>query len=416
MTRFPLLRAGASSGTNPVPGVSIPKGALDRYKPLRAQAKAGSILGEIVMFGDSTTWGQLVTTNTTTGDPRYPLPQRLRAIAVASGYPDGGQGIFGTRSGTGSGGTLDTLVPEVSRTGTWAEGFYAPLRQLAWKNTSNVAGDSLTVQFRIPSTGGSLRIDRALTTPASTAAWTYAIDGGSTVTLPAITTGSRRIKTTVVTGLSAGTHTLVLTLTTPGAGAGFDEWDFEALGPNGLCVQNYGVLGSKASGRFDIAGMAQEAYALGYYEDATQTTPGTPYMVLNGRAGSVRNPILAIHHLGINDMLNGSANFASTAAASDAVQLVRASVGSFAELCREACDGVVVIPQLTWGTNNAPYAGSFRAAMRDTALSYGLAVADLQIPLGGRSNYALYGSGVHLNAAGYDVQAQWLWDNVLNAA
>jgi hypothetical protein len=379
----------------------------------------------VLMYGDSTWWGQTNTGSAATGVGRYPLPQKLRALAIAAGFPDGGVGIQGSYgSATASG--ADALALVSASTGTWTDaagsGFYSPLRQYGIRNTSNVVGDSLTVQVKIPAGGGKVRINHTSATPANTTAWTYALDGGA-ATAATVQTSTRKTRTITLSGLSAGTHTLVIAITTAGASTGGgDEWTFEAIGNSGLTFQNYGIAGSRASARFDVLttgiGMWQESFGLGYYEDMVGTTPTFPWLVANSRLnGANRNPVLALHSLGINDLANSAVTFTTATGANDAAGLVAASIGAFAELTKPICDAIVVIPHLTWVSTNMAWIGQFRDAMLSTALSYGLPVIDMQYPLGyGRTNYATYGSQVHLTPAGYDLQAQYLWDNLLNAA
>jgi hypothetical protein len=388
-------------------GVTIPRGSLDRWKA--ARANVATTRADIVWFGDSTSHGQTSNGDAAASANNHPITQAVRGYLVAAGYADGGVGIRGWNASAAMSGS-DNLAHVVSSTpgsggGTWTtgtSGFYGGLfnNSICTTGATNNTGGTVTIQGK----GRYCRIND-VTGSTTYAAWSYAVDGGSATTVAIPVSGGRRPRTTVIDcgGSDGTTHTIVITITADGTFECVAAW----LNSKGIAVNNLSLPGQKLSGRFDSTQtqQIQSAPFLGLGDNVVVTD------AISANKTGPWAPALAILHMGINEQILGSTDQA-TALTSSAT--LRQGIGVFAEMCRTAdVDALVCIPHLAYGANARQYQGLYRSAIYDAAISFGCAVADLQIPLG--NTKSSYNVGVHLAAAGYDAQAQWLVTNVLNA-
>lgn len=201
-------------------------------------------------------------------------------------------------------------------------------------------------------------------------------------------------------------------------------------GPAGACI-TVEFFDSTKGITYHRAGYTNQRYpllfspsnstvALAAYD--TQTHLGlTPGLGANGldwssppaAAPDARTVALAACAFGINDLNQ------MTSLTSD-LQAVTNGVAQFIRLARSAgADPLVIIPHLEYAadTADAPNIGVFRAAILNTADAHGCAWVDFNEALGPvtAARLAAY-SGVHLTQAGYDAEAQFLWDNVLSGS
>jgi hypothetical protein len=194
-----LLRRGARRARQFASGFTVPSGALDRWFAARALSASQRV--EVVVFGDSTTWGSEATGG------GYSWIDRIRDKVIASGFTDGGKGIFG------SGENLITLRDAsyevngfVSKTFSGTADGYDNLAGGYMR--SSAGGQVLTVQgygnqLRLWYTNRSTAGDLGLT-----------IDGGAETVVqcgPATIGESLVAKHHDITGLSGGLHTVVIT-------------------------------------------------------------------------------------------------------------------------------------------------------------------------------------------------------------
>lgn len=389
------------------PGVWIPDGALDRWKA--ARNASSSARAEVVAFGDSTTYGQTATGNANTSANNYSWVQKLRALSIAAGYTDGGLGIRGFYDPAAL--SAEALAHISANSGfvasTNAQGL------LTYGISSGAAGsvgNSVTVQgkgsvarvfYTQFGTGGGV-----VSWSADGGAATGSLDGRSGV-------ANYRIQYVDIPLSGSGTHTITFTVTTSGQIDFTVDW----LNTAGIVWHKQGIPGKQVTQiwpNLNQVPFMAASFGLGIGENINGTGAlSVPYgMTKTGP----RSPSLAIFHMGINDQQGIS----SQATALNFVQTVEAGIGVFAQMCKQAqCDGLVCIPHLVYATNYLAYGGNVRRAISQTAVAYGLAVADLELPVTPVSNAATYGGAAagnapHLNQAGYDAQAQFLWDNVLS--
>lgn len=182
-----------------------------------------------------------------------------------------------------------------------------------------------------------------------------------------------------------------------------------ALSPmnaTGVAVQKYATSGGTMS-TFLTSAAASIWAAFGLTYNGGDKALASSYAVdTSYAAGSRIKPVLAILHLGFNDLTNQ---------VSTDYSLWTNGVNYFAAMCRAAgCDGLVLSGQLPYNAKWPTYGAAVFAALRDTAVSNGLAFADFFYPVAGPSlSYAGGSSNPHLPKVQYQAQADWLWDNLL---
>lgn len=502
------------------PGISIPVGSLDNWKA--ARALHASQLVETVEFGDSSTSCEYVTGG---------WVRKLRDIALAANYTDGGRGVVGEGDNSGASGEALPIVQ--ARTG-FAVGGGTYDFMLTGTFVSSASADTVTFQGY----GTQCRIHYGLFT--TTGRWSWSVDGGAATTVTdTIGTTLVEHKSIVIPLGAAGLHTVTIVnlggnpISPPVIAASGNHgsgslpagtYDYQitienaagetlpsatntfVLGATGgidflfntnpiqiQVGQTYRVFRRQGADPFSllstvtIAGGTYTSFSdLGAFTPDTNVHPpvtntagldstnnkvrltpeflqdeglvwhkqavsgigiasffGLPVAdptnnswaaatALGLSSGSppayadssvdwsnaeashptYRHPALAILCLGINNQ-QGSAD---SDAAWDAARAVADGVGQFVHLCRAAgVDPLVVVPHCDYASNRK-WSQRFREAVWSTATSMGAATVDFNEALGPYNDgVALYGTGPHLNQAGYDQEAQWLWDNVLSA-
>lgn len=223
---MPVLGA-TSDPFSPFRGAYVPKGSLDVWRSVRSLS--ASQLIEIVVFGDSTSSGS-------TTDPvkaEYSWTQKLRALFAAAGYTDGGRGLVYADSNDTTPLNGDPLTTIVSQTGFNAGAVAFSIRP--GSITSTTAADAITLQGVCT----AIRIQYSRIA-GTTGSFSYAVDGGSPVT---VTTGGIASEVggnvVQVSGLTLGTHTV--TIVNLGGGISFPP-------PAGTTTLTTGTL---AAGTYD---------------------------------------------------------------------------------------------------------------------------------------------------------------------
>lgn len=399
------------STTNPQSGLWVPRGSLDRWKA--ARGLHASQLVEVVCFGDSTTYGQTSSGNATNSANNYSIVQKMRALALAAGFTDGGLGVRGFNDTANMSGS-DALAHIQSNAGSFVVSTTNSNPLLtAGLFTSNQANSSACV---VQGKGTKARIwYHQVGSGASVAqTMTYAVDGGSTTSVNGFSSTARdKIQCAEVTLGAYGTHTLTFTVTASGPIDFCVDW----LRDTGIVFHKHGVPGTKLGDLFSATN--GWAYYLGpaLGTGVAQDLGNAATAPLNAPYGQSitgpRVPSLVILNAGINDV-SGSTDQAT---ANNLRQVAEAAVVTFGRMCQTAgVDGLVCIPHVQYSTNAREYSGNFRSAIFNAALSAGLAVFDLSASLGtyknAVDNYAAGLAAPHLNQAGYDVQATALWNAI----
>ncbi len=518
---MPVLGA-TDNGPILKPGISIPTDALDAWKV--ARALHSSQLVECVVFGDSTTSCEYVTGGWT---------RKLRDIAIAAGFTDGGRGVVG--EGDNSGASGEALPILVSRTGFAAGGGSYDFL-LTGTFVSLATSDTVTFQGH----GTQCRIHYSRW--STTGQWSWAVDGGAATTVTdTLGTTLTELRSVLIPLGSAGLHTVTIvnlggnpidppvllgqstdhlagtlppdttyryvatgvtaagetlpsaeaSITTAGFGGNENAFFITNIGGDVTSYNVYRVTGASGGTFQFLKNIAASGGAYTQPYDTGADTPAAPSPPVTNTAGlntasndvhvtpeflratgvvwhkqaisgigmgsffnlptgvspqnkawaaatalglasgsppaygdgevdwsnaqashpTYRHPALAILALGINNQ-QGSAD---SDEAWETARTVADGVGQFVKLCQAAgVSPLVVVPHFDYASNRV-WSQRFRAAVWDTAVAMGVAVVDFNVALGpyntGRSTWT---GGPHINQAGYDAEAAWLWANVLS--
>ena len=391
------------------PGVWIPAGSLDRWRPARDGSSAE--LAEVSIFGDSTTYGSA------NGTPQYySWVQRLRARSRAAGYLDGGRGIVGINDfptlTTGGPSVEDGTLITASLGGWGARG--GPLNSDTFG--SDTPGQALTVQ------GWGTRCRLTYVKTQTQGAFSVSVDGGAAtshnayVPLPAGNTSNYWTTGSILLELGGyGKHTVTVT-NLGGPQGNIVELTPEFINHTGIVYHRNAVSGNAfqtwfGKGNWHYNLLSFVTPALGVIPD----TPVNNFAVGNAEAPHplFRKTRLAICALGINNQQGIADNPAGIPAELDRI---REGLHVFALLARNGgADPLVVVPHYDFSAG-ADYGGAFREAHVGTARALHMPIVDFNIGLGPVSLFGSKGyvGNVHANKAVYDAEADFLWDEVLS--
>ena len=228
------------SGTTP--GIYIPKswGQFWRAKLLTA----ASTPARIAVMGDSISAGYYASNLVTKGYVG------LLATALQAAYGDGGSGFFGVRYSSTHASSLAAYYGSqfVQISGSWSSsGVGDGPGMTGIQSTSNGATATYTVR--------GTKVGIWYLRQAGAGDFTVAIDGGAPVTVSTAGTPSDAAKYEV-TGLSAGTHTIVVTKS---GTTRADLHGFFGENTTGVVVNNFSGYGAVSSGATATAGFSSPA-------------------------------------------------------------------------------------------------------------------------------------------------------------
>lgn len=395
--RFPFVQQDytALSGA-----IVMPPGSLDswwRFSKERSQTERG----EVIVFGDSTTAGSGPV-------PTYSWLQRMRDRAVADGYDDGGKGITATTYEGGMGYDSPEVNAEVSSTFT---GFpdSVGVASHAWYDDGSGANHTLNLQFR----GSCLRLGYHARNTVGT--FTYSLDGAAAVSVDAFQSSSNEARFVYFSGLNPATvHTLQIINT---AAPAHVYVNITPMYDTGVVFQKWARSGHTFGNIFyerQPAAPFTQSFDGQWYQQpmglvstnvGAPTFGGAPVDTTPAAAARVK-PVLAITHLGFNDLTSQNAL---------GLDYWTYYVRRFAAACRDAnVSGLVLSGQLPYNSEWPTYGPDRFNILKNEAYAQGLAFADLFYPIGGPSlSYAGGVSNPHLTKTQYQTQADWLWDNLL---
>lgn len=374
-------------------GIIIPKGSLDVWRAARAAGAATRT--EVVCFGDSTTFGS---------GANYSWVQKLRALAVAAGFSDGGRGIAGWSDVAAMSGPENIPIIQ-SQTGFNSPGDGLDML-LTETPTTFTIGATITFQ------GYGTKARLHYTKGAAFGSFTYSIDGGTPVTVNA-NLGSGFAADTLYLNLG-GTDSTLHTITIVNAGGGSSNRVgvvAEFLKTAGITFHKQAISGITYGSFFGTAnsnlGNYQAQLALGLVPGIGSSANSLGWGSPKATRPNYRNPSLAISALGINDQQGAS---------STNTDATEAGVEMFIRMARAAgADPLVVIPHLDYAANAHLYSGSFKRAIMAVAEAHQCATVDFNEALGPINvGASLYGVGPHLNQAAHDAEAGFLWTNALS--
>lgn len=218
-------------------GITIPDNWGQFWRPKRDNAAAAP--AKVMLIGDSITHGFYSSNLKTTS-----WAGRIRTT-LQTAYGSGGSGMFSTSS------TNEVSPPSApvlaqwqangsyaTTTGTWTSGilFGPGITHIRSTNAATVTFTGVT--------GTSVRL-WYITGGAPRAAWTYEIDGGGPVAVPAVV-GGTTIANIDVTGLANTAHTVVITWNGV-AGDVLDIIGVAGFNANGVIVDNLGRSGTNTT-------------------------------------------------------------------------------------------------------------------------------------------------------------------------
>jgi hypothetical protein len=416
-------------------GYAVPLGWGELWRAGLAAAATTPI--DVSIFGDSTTFGS---------GANYSWVQRLRDRCVAAGYADGGKGVFGYGEDT-----LTYDAPEVngllSNGWTWNQDGALSDILAGYGLSSQTSGETVTIQGRIGTGGGRLRI---WWVSRGAGSFTYSIDGAPAVSV----TTTATLSFTNITGLTAGTHTVVITNT-----ANVILVIAPAFMNNtGVCFQKYARSGAIMEHYFDATGLVtgSRGFRTQYAQAALGLTPGN-----TGSDAEWRQPLwtapgapracLSILDMGFNNGIvtpwskdiaytsgtriwAGGQTWVSIASSTNVspptdstkwqlsghhqgdIDAYGEAIHEFCRLSQAAGADPLVVTGLFTISSNGLFAGKISRTVREAALSGGAAWIDFQYPTLGRPGLTTglaSTNNPHLNKPGYVAQADRLWDKVL---
>lgn len=389
---YDYTQIGAADGA-----IVVPDGSLDRWFAYRDTL--GAARREVVVFGDSTTWGS---------GGLYSWLQRLRDRAVTYGMDDGGKGIFGAAENQI---TYDS--PEVngyvSSTATGATDNFDNLDGSFFFDDGSPSNAELVLQFR--SSAARLWYVRR----SSVGEFTYQVNDEDPVVVDAYKTGTGDYTFVYLSGYDpTQTHTLTIT----GTGVAGFRVALAPVNDTGIAIQKHARSGGTIFGTFfnqqGVSPWTGSVHAAKYLSalGLEQDSPSSPYtgVALDTRySESARiKPVLAMTMLGFNDLTNASTY---------EVAMWDEYVKKFAAACSDAdCDGIVLSGQLPYNAQWPTYGQERFEALRDGAVEHRLGFVDMFYPVAGHAlDYAGGTTNPHLSRSQYEDQADFLWDNVLGA-
>lgn len=389
---MPVL--GSTSGSGLLKrGVIIPEGSLDVWKA--ARNASASTRTEVVIFGDSTTFGS------TGGSPFfYSWVQKLRANSIAAGYPDGGRGIAGLGDTAGMSGPENIPIIQSTSGGTWTSA--GDSNDMLLSETPTTSTNGATIVFQGYGTKARLHYTKI----GTGGTFTYAINGGSATTVNTNFAGFSGATIYLDLGGTDSTLHTVTVVNTSGARTSVVA---EFLRSTGIVYHKQAISGISYGSYFSTDNSGNGNYQA---QLALGLTPGTATSVNGLGWGSpiatrpnYRHPSLAICALSINDQQGASS--IDTASVERGVEL-------FIRMTRAAgADPLVVIPHLDYASGAHLYSGPIKRALLAVAMSHQCAVVDFNEALGPINSSGLQAGAPHLSQTASDREADFIWTQAL---
>lgn len=412
---MPVLGSPTGTSSAQVRGVHLPTGSLDVWKA--ARNASATTRTEVVIFGDSTTFGSATGTI-----PFYSWVQKIRALSIAAGYTDGGRGIAGLSDTAAMSGPENIpIVQSMNPANSWVSSGDGNDVLLSETPTSTANGAAVVFQGY----GTAARLH--YTKMSTVGSFTYAIDGGTTTTVNAnIASGFGGDTIYLPLG---GTDTTLHTVRVVNTGTSQRASVVaEFLKTSGIVYQKQAISGIATNSFFGRANTTLGNYAA---QLALGLTPGTSgsansygWGMPAGAKPQYRNPSLAICALGVNNLqglsitTEGAPTSGELTAAAQAVQGVVDDIGNFVRLARAAgADPLVVVPHFDMAAHGHTWGGEFSQAVWATGVAHGCAVVDFNQAIRPVSTMEARGLGtpsVHADYRAYDAEATFLWNNALS--
>lgn len=335
-------------------GSFIPATWGQSWKTARDAAPSGS-KARIICAGDSVTFGYYTTHLETTN-----WVGRVRT-ALQARYGDGGSGFYGSSRSRTNLANASNIVNQwqangslITEKGTWAREatFYGPGISA---NSTTFAGASVT--FAV--TGTSVTIWTRSGYQGPNANYTYSIDGAPPVGVTDIGATTPTIQRHIVTGLTAGKHTVEIAWNGAQAGQRLIVVAVSGENTSGIVVDNCGRSGARADHFVNATGVSE------------------------WHGGTSQPADLVIYSLGLND---GSQGYSLETWSDSAIKFLESVKASKAG----ATDVLILFQHRgTMGSANTLYQ-NYCVRARGLAETYGAAFVNIW-PLG-RNSWAYWNS------------------------
>ncbi|WP_162786838.1 hypothetical protein [Janibacter anophelis] len=366
-------------------GFHVPPGSLDNLTAALTNGATDQLV-EIAYLGDSTGYGS---GPDLAGGP----PRKLRSLLLGAGLADGGMGSVRMHDDT----SVATTYSDGGKVYGWPPNGMAMSMTAGETYTATGSGTAIRV------VGWNLRYQ------------TYRIDGAAA---QAFTSTASGIDYAYFPGLSAGPHTIEVSVATGGGGGVGVTVEF--LNAAGVVVHQDSVSGgtsvnysayieSKNAGPLGNNGLQ---YGLG---KAITAAGFTDWRSAKAASPAARNVKAAIFALGLNDM---SGITSDTTADSDGALVatrLQENASLFIRMCRATgVDPIIVVPHFESDSRGWRFAGRGRASLVSAAEAHGAAWCSLDDAL--RVKGIAQQDNPHLSQVSYDAEAEFLFDNVLSLA
>ena len=330
----------------------------------KIQQATASSTASIVWIGDSWTMNGTIT---------QPISNYLR-----NKWGDAGCGYYGAATiNTGSSYGSNGQQVTITRVGSWADvkrNTYVNSVSLA-ADSSNVLGDSVyyvgnmtnaVIHYMKKASGGS---------------FVYRVDGTSPATVS--TSGTKSLNFTSITGLTDGTHTLSIKVSTAGQGVLISGVEINR-NTNGVRVHNLGASGSTA----------QEWI----YQDSTNFASGLQQL----------SPNMAVICLGVNDAIGGVTTTSYVGYITRIVNRVKTAMPN--------C-GIVLFTPSDIGAATTYSMSQYVSALKTYALANNYGFIDNYSLIGDyttANTRGLYTNTTHVNNTGGNVMSQNFQNYLMN--
>lgn len=372
-------------------GLYLPPGSLDRWRA--ARDLSGSTRCEVAIFGDSTS----------AGAPDSWVPW-LRKRSTLAGFVDGGRGMTPATDNANLSSPDDYLTSVVSNTG-WTTPGSGMMGGNCW--TSATVGAAITLRSR----GTRFKV-WSLRAQGPDISYTVSVDGGAPVTVTVPTTGGQDSKGLHVyeqTGLPEALREITITLV-----AGTNNFTLESLRNAGIVWNNHSRGGVTTTSYFSSGASTVTQLNALYPMGASYVFNAAHFRAGKDPAPTAHSPKLSIFALGYNNANAAGAEPGATGY-QDALQF-------WLSLCENVgADPLLVVAQFGAGSDTVARdtGPAFRRTAYQMAEAYGCALVDFDTILGPRNTRVSRGvqsavTDVHLTTLGCQVQADFLWDNVLS--
>lgn len=402
--------------TYTAPGLYVPAGALDDWRAARDASSA--TLAEVVIFGDSTTYGA-ADANQPPG--WFSWVKALKDAATAAGFADGGHGLANPDDGY-VGYVFSSEAPTITNRSGFSDTPHAG--RMTW--TDRPGTGTITIE------GHGTRVRLILLRSPDHGQVGYSLDGGPETIVDTYNNGAVSpydFLPVLFDNLTEGPHTVTVRAvggSPQKATAVYAEFNVEFLRSTGIAFHRNAQSGGLwdhhfASAKSAFSAPSMTPWNMGLQHPNTTDLSKSHAFYDGAQIGAkplYRNIKLAIAQFGTNDLGGGGISD------HDRLAEYAENAAYFARTCRSiGASGVLIAPpfsNVSTNTGIQQTPGRAKAALAGIATAYNVCYADFQEPLGyDLRNWQARHGGVpgptrsHVPWTAYTVEGEWLWNNLL---